>query len=175
MNKNKQPLLIAAAVVAAAVILLIIFGGPGVGNTFRPVPYKKPNSNLLSSKDVTRSFCPRPSSMRFNGTDWKAPGGWKTIDKPLTKQVGTFRKAQWQGVNLGEVICQYNGRRPGDFPINLQRLYGKTVLEPQDPNWKTTSDSSKTCTSSLVTSCPFFEIVQEDAKSYKQIYDDIFK
>ena len=128
MDKNKQPLLMAAGVIALAVILLLIFGNQGQGNTFRPVPYKKPESNLLSSKEVIQKFCLRPSALRFDGVHWTAPGGWKTVDKPLTKQVGTFRKAQWQGVNLGEVICQYNGRRPETFQSISNDSLGKLYL-----------------------------------------------
>lgn len=175
MEKQKQILFITVGLIAAAVLLLIVTGGTGPKNTFRPVAYQKSSGHAFETKDSTRTFCPRPSSMSFNGEHWRAPGGWKTIDKPLTKQVGSFKKAQWQGVNLGEVICQYNGRKPGDFPINLQRLSGKIVLEPQDTNWTRNNNSTKTCTSSLVTSCPFFDLKQEKSKSYQEIYNDIFK
>lgn len=175
MSKQNRPILIAAGVIMLALVLLIFFGGTGPRNTFRPVAYIKNENNEALMKDAKRLFCPRPSAMKFDGTHWRAPGGWKTIDKPLTKQVGSFKKAQWQGVNLGEVICQYGGRKPSDFPINLQRLAGKVVLEPQGSTWTRNSKSVKTCTSNLVTTCPFYEKAQADMQNYDKMYRDIFE
>ena len=174
MNNKNLPIIAAAVIAIALILFLLTSGGVGTRDTFRRVATRPATEESIFTQGAHKLFCPRPSSLRFDGTHWRAPGGWKTIDKPLTTQVGAFKKAQWQGVNLGEVICQYNGRKPGDFPINLQRLAGKIVLEPRGSDWRSDSKTVKTCVSNLVINCPFYEIKEKENKNFPELYKELF-
>ena len=118
--------------------------------------------------------CPRPSALKYSSLQWTAPGGWKSLDKPLASSVKRFRKAQWQGIHLGEVICQYESAGGSSFPIEIQRLAGKIVFEPKGDGWKSHSAGVKTCFSANIKRCPFYEKAEEKKKSYPEMYKEIF-
>jgi hypothetical protein len=174
MNNTKMIAIGAAAIV---ILLLIISANPQGSDTFRKVSNARASQqgkSLLTGKRILK-LCPPARTLTYTQLKWKAPGGWKSLDKPLSNTVGQFTKAQWQGVNLGEVICQYRSGGASNFPIELHRLAGKTVLEPMDAAWKKTHVGTKTCVSSRPHNCPFYQQEEETQKSYPELYKEIFE
>ncbi len=174
MKNLKVPLLIAAI----ALLFLFFFFAANRQTVYEvsktPPTFKRQQAKSLLTGERTLKLCPKPSALVYSHLKWTAPGGWKSVDKPLSKTVGRFRKAQWQGVNLGEIICQYSSSEGAAFPIELQRLAGKIVFEPTDSAWKTTSSGVKTCFSNRVNGCSFYDMKTKKRKSYPVIYKEIF-
>lgn len=166
--------------IAVGVVLLILFAAFTFMREQTPMVRTAPSQKaqrqqqlLITGKRVLK-LCPKPSTLRYTQLKWIAPGGWKSVDKPLSRKIGRFKKAQWQGVNLGEVICQYESGQGSAFPVELQRLAGKVVYEPNTIDWKKTAPGVKTCFSVRVNTCPFYERKLPPKKSYPQLYREIF-
>ncbi len=169
---NTLPLI--AAVFVAICAVFFLFSGNNTPSTFKSVQQIKQGKLLIKGERLLK-LCPQPSQLHYSHLKWTAPGGWHSIDKPLTNQVGSFAKAQWQGVNLGEVICQYKSAGNTSFPIELHRMIGKVVYEPIDMVWKKTHAGTKTCFSNRVSNCPFYQRKAEKQKPLGVIYKEIFQ
>ncbi len=170
--KSSQMLLLAGG--AVVVLAGIMFLDDTPPDSF--VPVKRPTQGrlLIKGKRVLK-YCPQPSALTYSNLEWTAPGGWHSVDKPLTKKAGSFTKAQWQGVNLGEVICQYSSAGVSGFPIELHRLIGKVVFEPIEEIWKKTHAGTKTCFSRKAYNCPFYQRQREDQQPFPEMYKNIFQ
>ena len=143
-------------------------------STYKTVKRSNQSRLLITGKRVLK-YCPQPSSLIHHHLEWTAPGGWRSVDKPLSNKADRFIKTQWQGVNLGEVICQYRSAGASAFPIELHRLIGKVVSEPTDAAWKKTHSGTKTCFSRRPSNCPFYQRQQEARLPYPELYKEIFQ
>jgi hypothetical protein len=54
-------------------------------------------------------YCPPPEQLALDNLFWGAPGGWVSYTESLDKKIIRFEKAQWQGVNVGKILCIYKG------------------------------------------------------------------
>jgi hypothetical protein len=186
-------------------ILLIMFGFILCGFSWLPSekvaqarqkpsaqPHVSKDSSVLASSAVGGQFsvqsirpekrqqlsryCPSPKSMyKSNKSEWVAPGGWKSEKMSFVNHIYHFVGSQWQGVDLGTVICLYQGEK-GTFPIVLHR--DNLALRPDGlATWKLDKSGARfTCNQKDVRQCPFIyraDIVKHRGR--KNLYDEIGK
>lgn len=79
--------------------------------------------------------CPDVHMLTHNKMYWGAPGGWMSHDESFVKKISNFVAAQWQGINIGKVMCVYVGDKGLDFPVVLQQSHADLVPEPHGLYW----------------------------------------
>lgn len=107
-----------------------------------------------SSSSGTVEYCPDVSKLIRKGLWWGAPGSWRSYSTSLVKKISNFSGAQWVGVNVGVIICVYQGEGATDFPVSIQR---STILPmPKGGQWSNPDqDGRVNCYSNDVSDCPF--------------------
>jgi hypothetical protein len=80
--------------------------------------------------------CPKPSELVKDSktTRWSALGTWKGANRSLATKVTTFLGGQWQGINLGQPFCVYEGAPAGTFQIIL--AYHTFSITPRAGHWQ---------------------------------------
>lgn len=131
----------------------------------------------LSKQKRTRlsKYCPHPSQLAKNAqSQWHGPDGWKSDRMSFVDQIKTFAGAQWQGADLGEVVCLYQGEQ-GTFPIDLHRSEDLVLRPDGQTYWMLDKSGARFyCSVADVNKCPI--IFQKDViKSMpaKNIYDTL--
>jgi hypothetical protein len=71
---------------------------------------------------------------------WSALGVWNGSDESLVTSVTTFLGAQWQGINLGQPFCIYQGVPQGTFDIIL--AYHTFAVTPQAGKWQANANQT---------------------------------
>jgi hypothetical protein len=154
-------------------------------------PIKREDSELLASavggqfsvlslrpekRQKLSRFCPKATKMyKSEEGEWKATGGWRSERMSFVNHIYHFVGSQWQGVDLGTIICMYQGEK-GTFPIVLHR--DNLALRPDGMvSWKLDKSGARfTCAQTDVRKCPF--IYRSDVikhKGRKNVYEDIGK
>ena len=115
-------------------------------------------------------YCPKPTDLFMENNIWQSNNGWKSFAVSFTQEITSFSGAQWQGFNVGRVICLYSGPNMNDFPVQIST--GSLVHEPDKPLW-TSNNSNATCVSASgnVCDCPFSFVKSQDTQSVDQIID----
>jgi hypothetical protein len=128
----------------------------------------------VAPPNVHVGYCPSPQQLVLNNLFWSAPGGWVSYTESFDKKVIQFEKAQWQGVNVGKILCIYAGDSSFSFPIVLEQKNTQIVPAPQFASWTADQGGYKNCVSNRTEDCPF-EITQALKKvdPYQEI--DFFK
>lgn len=116
-------------------------------------------------------YCPAVSELTQNGLNWSARDGkWRSYSPSFAKEINTFLEAQWIGVNVGKIICLYQGKENFDFPIAIEPTKSILVLEPSGQAWVEKHPGYKTCKSTNISDCPFVTQQEESLKNpYEQI------
>ena len=124
-----------------------------------------------SPKKPQTYYCPSVSELTKDGLSWSArEGGWQSFSPSFAQEINTFLEAQWIGVNVGKIICLYQGKENFDFPIAIEPAKSILVLEPYGQAWATKHPGFKTCKSTNVSDCPFMAQQEESAENpYTQI------
>ena len=112
-----------------------------------PKPIAKPVKNLF--------YCPLPTTLQLNAKThiWHVKKNWKSYDISFVKRVKSFYGAQWNGANVGQIICVYHGENPNSFPIQL--VFHTLVLDPSAGKWSKNLGGYKNCVSRKLKDCPF--------------------
>ena len=78
------------------------------------------------------SICPEIATLKYNNKNnqWTADVGWKSTSGSFTTNITRFLGAQWKGVQMGHLICLYQGPNVDEFPVGLQKNI--IVQNPQD-------------------------------------------
>jgi len=78
------------------------------------------------------SVCPDISTLKYNKSNnqWTADVGWKSPTGSFTTNITRFLGAQWKGVQMGHLICLYQGPNVNEFPVGLHKNI--IVQNPQD-------------------------------------------
>lgn len=118
------------------------------------------------------SYCPLLTDLVKRDLFWYSKdNSWRSYTQSFSSAITTFVGAQWEGVKLGKVFCLYLGNEQFAFPIALEQLHSRVVLEPNQTNWSAKIDGGyKACKSSNVVDCPF---VYQPAPDTSHIYDEI--
>lgn len=112
----------------------------------------QPTSN--PDKTTITEYCPAPSALVKNAKTltFKAKGGWKSYEKSFITKVTKFTGAQWQGINVGQVLCVYHGEPMGSFPLEV--YYSHLSITPSKGNWQTKKGHYSNCESNNPQDCP---------------------
>ena len=119
-------------------------------------------------------FCPKVNTLILKNELWYGGDAWKSYSKSFAKSLGRFSVAQWQGVNIGPVICIYESTEKYVFPVQVSSLV--LVKLPTGGRWADMPGGRKVCVSNDVNDCPMhLAPVDKAPSSVKQILDDIHK
>ncbi len=112
----------------------------------------------LSAQALTQTpahLCPSPDELeRDNKTlIWSSKKhDWKSYAPSFSRKIEQFQGAQWQGVNVGNLFCIYQGDSKS-FLITLQ--YHTVVQEPSSGQWGANTNGLRNCRSHQQSDCPF--------------------
>lgn len=69
------------------------------------------------------SICPQVSALKRNEktNEWSTDNGWKSTASSFTTSVTKFLGAQWKGVQMGYMLCLYQGPNTNEFPIGMHK------------------------------------------------------
>jgi hypothetical protein len=109
------------------------------------------------------SYCPQPGQLKkdMSTMTWSVKPHWKSFEKSFVLTVKKFVGAQWEGINLGQIICVYHGKSPQTFPIQV--LYNTLSITPTAGSWVAKKGHYSNCVSANVLDCPFW--VREKPKA----------
>ncbi len=121
------------------------------------------------NKEYFKELCPPVEDLYQNDDlTWSAPGGWKGSNPSFMHSVQHFVGAQWIGVNVGEVLCQYAKEGRPDFPVTLQKQI--VTMSPTGGKWTEDKGGYKDCKSNKIIDCGFEEQVQHESET---LYEDL--
>lgn len=154
---------------ALALISIFIPMGYASADTVTQISNNQPLVATIAANP--QYFCPQDKDLVKDGLWWSSrDGAWKCYTQSFAKSIDTFIGAQWVGVKVGKIICLYRGKEGMDFPIALERVHVKEVLEPSGAAWSALVRGYKFCRSINVADCPFYIKPTETAgEIYEQI------
>ena len=80
------------------------------------------------------SICPQVSELKLNPktNEWKTDSDWSSTAGSFSRSVTSFLGAQWKGVELGYLLCLYQGPNKNEFPIGMHR---NMVIQSPEKLW----------------------------------------
>ena len=118
-------------------------------------------------------YCPLVKELTKKNLHWVVGNTWNSYSSSFVKEVGSFIGAQWVGVKVGKIICLYRGKNSFDFPIALEQVKSKIILEPKTAHWSGLANNRKFCKSTNVYDCPYLVQETENATDTAKIYEAI--
>ena len=110
------------------------------------VDNRKVPACLNKNKQTAKNFfyCPHPDNMYQIDGKWNAPPDWHSKQRSFSTKVTRFLGASWIGVNIGSVVCEYEGPM-STFPVQI--LSNRTFFKPTKARWslEQSSDRSFKC------------------------------
>ena len=83
---------------------------------------------------------------------WRVPGGnWRSSAISFADHLTQFLGAQWQGINVGSIICLYQSNDTMDFPVAVQ--FDQLVYMPTGGKWTQNLGGYANCQSHAPTDC----------------------
>ena len=72
--------------------------------------------------DQKPTFCPPPSAFSKDPRTltWHGPKHWKSFNPSFADKLTQFSQAQWQGTNIGVILCTYKTDNDSAFPVFVQ-------------------------------------------------------
>ncbi len=113
-------------------------------------------------------YCPAANELVLNKKTLKYYFGrsWGSYAQSFVRTVTQFKGAQWQGTNIGHVVCVYKGE-PLDSTFPIQLYLEKLTNQPTKGNWSAHSGGYFNCPASDPKQCP---IVMRTPKKQGNIY-----
>jgi hypothetical protein len=110
-----------------------------------------------SQTGPTPTLCPTENSLeRDTNMKWHVGNVWKSFTQSFATEIGSFIGAQWVGINVGKIICLYQGKDSFEFPIALEQKESTLFFEPTSSNWSAKINGYRICKSTNINDCPFF-------------------
>ncbi|MFT3741299.1 MAG: T4SS-associated protein EirA [Gammaproteobacteria bacterium] len=110
--------------------------------------------NFANTKTL-QDLCPPLEALTKNRDNtWSAPGGWKSNSPSFINTLDQFIGAQWTGIVVGKINCQYTRKGKNLFPVVLQRP--NLTLSPDGGRWTQDLGGYKNCESNDVRQCRFY-------------------
>lgn len=134
-----------------------------------PAP-NPPAPQVQTSPQALASYCPPVSALVKEGLWWRSGTNWKCFNQSFVNEIDSFIGAQWVGVQLGKVICMYQGKNTFDFPIALEPITPVPVIEPDGAGWSSNINGYRLCKSTNNMDCAFYVKVETKPKD---IYEEI--
>ena len=171
-NRYKYFLLIGGLVV------LFALSGCGQSDEFPDRPSTKriygttANNNQASSPPSQPvQFCPQAKDLIKKDDVWATSDGrWKNFTHSSASKILSFLGAQWFGIKVGKVICLYQTNEEVAFPLAVEHVKSRQILEPSGYGWSALAKSRKFCKSASVADCAYFAKPKRDLSN---IYKDI--
>lgn len=107
----------------------------------------------FSHTDATPNYCPEAKDLIRDGLTWGAPNGWVSYDKSFIQSIKQFTGAHWIGINIGKIVCSYEGDEKLTFPLLLENE--QYVAAPSGASWGVHVDGITNCLSNNIIDCPF--------------------
>ena len=106
-------------------------------------------ADLVAQSRKFNEQCPALKDLKLNKKTllWSADGGWKSYTQSFGTKIQSFRGAQWNGVQLGQIICVYSANGEFTFPIKL--FYNKQVVSPDTASWVRAKTNVYNCLDSI--------------------------
>lgn len=118
------------------------------------------------------SYCPPPGSFSKNPKTltWVGPQHWKSFNPSFAKKLTRFKRAQWQGTNVGVILCTYVTDNASAFPVFIQAPGSYIKPSTKQGNW-IAKHEAVTCTKNDRLSCAFYRI--HEHKTVLQTHQDV--
>ncbi|MBT4803405.1 MAG: hypothetical protein HON78_00195 [Legionellales bacterium] len=119
-------------------------------------------------------YCPEANQLIKKGLNWKSTTNivWKSSEASFGDEISHFSGAQWQGVKVGPMICIYESKTKGVFPIEVQNNH--LFEQPTQKNWSVGEDNYLNCVSNNIKDCPLTpKIKAATPTSTRQIFQEI--
>lgn len=142
--------------ISMAGLVLIAFSAMGdtAGNASGPAQ-PSGQTSATTTQQGTLTHCPFPSELIRKNMWWRAPNNWRSYTRSFVTEIASFIGAQWVGVNVGAIICIYQGKNATDFPVTIQQN-AVIVPMPTGGKWQDPDQSGRVnCYSNNVADCPF--------------------
>lgn len=138
------------------------------------------------------SVCPKISELKYNpsSSQWTTDTDWKSTTNSFSTQVVTFLGSQWKGVQMGHLLCLYQGPSKNEFPISMAKNIivqsPKNLLETLTPKgaqytnpWLTKNDKTTITMDCYARSnspcdCPWIQF-QEKQETVEEVINSIEK
>lgn len=132
----------------------------------------QPQASVDDNKEYVKITCPTLDKLYKRGDYWDARGDWKSYSQSFAKELSHFSGAQWIGINVGKIVCIYQGKLATTFPVSLE--YGQIVIEPKEEpatnKWSKNLGGYRNCISRNVEDCPVYqEIVKKTQDPLNEI------
>ena len=151
-----------------SVIIALYFFIGGISSVAGAAPSAAP---LEDHHSIEYRFCPPVSVFKWNATEkyWFAPNGWRSYGVTFTKSLESFLGAQWDGVNVGQVTCLYQGKPKGTFLVKLvsNGLYHAPQMNVNN-QWSKPSPGFINCKSIDRQMCPLSPVYKKVSKDLIQ-------
>ena len=112
-------------------------------------PTQQPLPNIMQ--------CPAVSALHKDPQKmtWSAQGDWRGFEQSFAGHIQKFLGVQWQGVNVGNVVCLYAAQEKIAFPIMLH--FNRLVFLPTHRlgKWGKKSKGYTNCKSNRPKDCRF--------------------
>ncbi len=122
-----------------------------------------PKPNVMHCPTIAKIY---HSQQNHWGT---SDASFRSLDTSFSHHLDTFLGAQWQGINVGYILCVYKPVERNLFKVTL--LYGPLTLQPTSQKWQKNKEGNYNCISTNVNDCPFTPKPAE--KSTKSLYQQV--
>lgn len=122
-------------------------------------------------KPIIIQACPQPEELINQAGTWITKNGrWKCYTPSTASKVTSFLGAQWAGIKVGKIICLYQTNEAVGFPLAVEQVSSKSILEPSGVGWSASTSDRRYCKSVNVADCSFVEAPERDTSDiYKEI------
>lgn len=114
------------------------------------------SDNTINTEQTVlfRVECPQPSSLIKNGNAiWLTKDKWQSFNPSFVTKLTRFLGAEWQGVHVGHLLCQYSDDSGLTFPVSMQAPF--LAETPKQGVWQPSPTKANTmvCNSTRLSDC----------------------
>ncbi len=116
--------------------------------------------------DQRATYCPPPSAFTKDPKTltWIGPMHWKSFNPSFANQLVRFQKVEWQGINIGLILCTYQTDNESAFPVFIQAPGNYQKPSTRDTaSWREVGDTVS-CTQTDRMACGFYRVYMHEAK-----------
>lgn len=130
---------------------------------------------MIAADDPNHDFkyCPYPNELKKKGQYWYADGAWKSYSESFVDHIERFIGAQWQGVQVGRMVCVYAGSNAQAFPVTIQRA--NLVFTPRIEGWTRKEYNAYACHGQHVKKCPYLLAGEEKEIKSEEELREVFR
>ena len=110
--------------------------------------------------DKHPTYCPPPSAFTKDPETltWTGPMHWKSFNPSFANKLVRFEKVEWQGINIGLILCTYQTDNESAFPVFIQAPGNYQKPNTGDTaNWRQLGDTIS-CTQTDRMACGFYRV-----------------